>query len=332
MKTNLFSYLTYKININRLDELTNWPPISWVKKFFIQRLIDYSYPEHIFLETTSACNLRCKLCPRTSGETLVGHMDLELFKGMVDEAKKYGPRTFCLHLFGEPLLAPHFIEEIYYIKKVNPQNVIVLTTNGTLLNEKIARAMIEAPVDKIAVSFMSALKEKYLEITGTDLLSLVEENVKKIVVLKKELNKNKPKIIVRLIQEIHDKHEAEIFKQKWKNQNVLVEVRPAHNYGGNVAYGQDRLDNKKKRWPCYHLWLSPAVHWNGDFSVCCDDYARKAVLGNTNTKTVHELWNAPMLKVWRQAQLKGNFHCPKICENCNVWTMYHDVWFDWQKK
>jgi len=331
MKTNLFSYLTYKVNINRLDELTNWPPVSWLKKFFIQRMIDWQFPEHIFLETTSACNLQCKLCPRTSGETLVGHMDLELFKKIVAEAKTYGPRTFCLHLFGEPLLAPKFIEEIFYIKQANPKNIIVLTTNGTLLDDKIGRAMIEAPIDKIAISFMAATKEKYADITGTDLLERVEENVKKLIALKKESGKNKPKIILRMILEDYNRDEAEIFQNKWQNYPVIVEVRPAHNYGGNVPYGTKR-DEKKKRWPCYHFWLSPAVHWNGDFSICCNDYARIAVLGNTQEKTINELWNAPILKVWRQAQLKGNFHCPSICENCNVWTMYHDIWFDWQKK
>lgn len=327
--------------------------MSWLKKFFIQRMIDWDYPEHIFLETTSACNLQCKLCPRTSGETLVGHMDFELFKSMVDEAKKYGPRTFCLHLFGEPLLAPHFIEEIFYIKQANLKNTIVLTTNGTLLTEKIGRAMIEAPVDKIAISFMAATKEKYAKITGTDLLTTVEENVRKLIALKKELGKNKPKIILRMIQEKENNketlslqsatakagqggwrqqdNEADIFKKKWQNESVIVEVRPAHNYGGNVPYGEDR-DEKKKRWPCYHLWLSPAVHWNGDFSVCCDDYARKAVLGNTKDKSINELWNSPILNIWRQAQLKGDFKCPGICENCNVWTMYNDIWFDWQKR
>jgi len=332
LKTNLFSYLTYKVNINRLDELTNWPPIVWLKKFFIQKMIDWNYPEHIFLETTSACNLHCKLCPRTSGSTLVGHMDFELFKKVVDEAKQYGPRTFCLHLFGEPLLAPHFIEEIFYIKKAHHKNTIVLTTNGTLLNEQIARAMIKAPVDKIAVSFMAATKEKYLEVTGVDLLEQVDENVKRLVALKKEFKKDKPKIIARMILEEDNKDEAKIFQKKWQNEPVIVEVRPAHNYGGNVNFGMSRDKKIKKRWPCYHFWLSPAVHWNGDFSVCCNDYARTAVVGNVKEKTVNELWNSSAMQIFRRAQLGGNFSCPKICENCNVWTMYHDIWFEWQKK
>jgi len=313
--------------------MTNWPPLSWFKKVFVQKMITMDYPQHIFLETTSACNLKCKMCPRTSGNTLIGHMDFELFKKAIDEARKYGPRTFCLHLFGEPLVAPRFIDEIFYIKKSNPKNSIVLTTNGTLLNEDKARAMIKAPVDKIAVSFTSANKQNYLANTGVDKLEVVEENVKRLVRLKKDMKAVKPKIIVRMILEDHNSHEADLFKNKWKNQGVIVEVRPIHNYGGNVDYGQERdeKNDNKKRWPCYHFWLSPAVHWNGDFSICCNDYARKAVIGNIQDKTIHELWNAKPMLCFRENQLKGKFDIPTICKDCNVWTMYNDIFFGWQK-
>lgn len=333
LKTKLFSYLTYKVNINKLDKLTNWPPISWLKKLFIQKMITYNFPQHIFVETTSACNLKCKICPRTDGDTLIGHMDFELFKKIINEANQYGPRTFCLHLFGEPLLAPKFIDEIFYIKKVNPKNTIVLTTNGTLLDEKKAQDMIQAPVDKIAVSFVSAQKESFTQLTGVDALEKIEANIKRLVKLKKQASAIKPKIIVRMILEERNKQGAEIFKHKWKNQGVIVEVRPAHNYGGNVKFGKmrDRKNKKNKRWPCYHFWLSPAIHWNGDFSVCCNDYARKAVLGNFKDKSVHELWNSSALQNFRQQQLKGNFNLPSICKDCNVWTMYNDIFFYWQK-
>ena len=48
-------------------------------------MITLDFPQHIFIETTSLCNLKCKLCPRTSGNTLIGNMDFELFKKIIDE-------------------------------------------------------------------------------------------------------------------------------------------------------------------------------------------------------------------------------------------------------
>lgn len=333
LKTKLFSYLTYKININKLDAITNWAPLSWLKKWFIQKMITLDFPQHIFIETTSLCNLKCKICPRISGNTLIGNMDFNLFKKIIDEAKQYGPRTFCLHLFGEPLLAPRFIDEINYIKKNNPKNSIVLTTNGTLLNKEIAQAMINAPVDKVAISFMSTEKENYKKLTGVDKLDEVENNIENLIKIKKENKSLKPKIIVRMILEDYNKNEAKLFKNKWRNYDVITEVRQAHNYGGNVDFGEVRDEKNKeiKRWPCYHFWLSPAIHWNGDFSICCNDYNRKAVLGNVKNQSVNELWNSLALQNFRKQQLKGNYKIPSICEKCNVWTMYNDIFFFWQK-
>jgi len=337
LKTKIFSYLTYKININKLDAMTNWAPLSWIKKWFIQKMITLDFPQHIFIETTSLCNLKCKICPRTSGNpesSGLGQMNFELFKKIVDEAKKYGPRTFCLHLFGEPLLSPTFIQEINYIKKSNKKNSIVLTTNGTLLTPEIAEAMTKAPVDKIAISFMSAERENYKNLTGLDKLDEIEKNIKNLIKIKKENKSIKPKIIIRMILENYNKNEADLFKNKWRNYDVITEIRPAHNYGGNVNVGEirDKKNKKIKRWPCYHLWLSPAIHWNGDFSICCDDYSRKAVLGNAKNETVNQLWNSKPILHFRRMQLLGHFNYPPICENCNVWTMYNDIFFKFQKK
>lgn len=332
IKDKIFSYLMSKVNVSALDELMakNWLT-NIPRKFFIQRMISYDFPQHLFLETTSACNLKCQLCPRTHGETLVGHMDFELFKKIVDESNEYGPRNFCLHLFGEPLLAPKFIDEIYYIKKVNPRNSIVLTSNGTMLNEEIAQAAIKAPIDKLTISFMSTDKINYPKITGVDKLEEIEENVKRLASLKKQSRSLKPKIFVRLILNERNVNEQEKFKRKWKNQGVIVEIRPAHNYGGNVKDNPLRKI-PQQRYPCYHLWLSPAIHWNGDFSICCNDYNRVVVFGNVKNQTINELWQAPKLKEYRKLMLEGKYDQIPLCNKCNVWSVYNDIFFNWQKK
>ena len=88
-------------------------------KIFAQSFIDYEFPRHIFIETTSQCNLTCSYCPR---EKRNDHMDFNLFTAIVDECSKYGPRSFSLHLFGEPLLYPKITQAIEYIKTKNRKN------------------------------------------------------------------------------------------------------------------------------------------------------------------------------------------------------------------
>ena len=105
---------------------------AWAYKLGAHAWIDEKFPRHIFLETTASCNLACAYCPR---EDLRHHMGWDTFTGLVDEAARYGDRSFSLHLFGEPLLYPRCLDAIRYIKARRQGNVVLLTTNGTLLED-----------------------------------------------------------------------------------------------------------------------------------------------------------------------------------------------------
>ncbi|MEK7167934.1 MAG: radical SAM protein, partial [Patescibacteria group bacterium] len=326
-KDKIFSYLSAKINISRLDRYSNWPPMSWLKKLFIQRMIALDFPQHLFLESTSACNLQCRICARTTGDTLIGNMDLNLFKKIVDEASHYGPRNFCLHLSGEPLLSPNIMEMAEYIKKVNPKNSINLTTNGILLSKAIAEKMVRIKVDKVAISFLSPVAETYHYKTGSDKLAEVENNIRELVKIRgKSLQ---PKIFVRMIVDEDTESQVAVFVAKWKKEKVIVEVKDKHNYGGNI--NTSHIKANARRHPCYHLWFSPAIHHNGDVSICCDDYGRKAVIGNVREKTVNEIWNSDLIKKYRQFHLEGKYSQVPICGKCDVWNVYTDMFFPWQK-
>jgi len=330
-KNCLISWLMANFNVGKIDRFVSHTPLLNIfYKLFTQLTIDLDFPTHIFVESTSTCNLRCQMCPRTHGNTMIGNMEWKTFKKVIDEANCYGPRNFCLHLFGEPLIAPLFDEMVKYIKSINKQNSILLTTNGTLLTKEKSELLIKNHVDKIAVSFTSPNRKTYLEKTGLDKLKNVEDNVLQLVKSKKQFNSSKPLIFVRMIVENETKNQANDFLKKWKNKGVIAELRDMHNYGGNMSFSN--IKNNKRRYPCYHLWLSPALHWNGDVSICCDDYARKAVLGNVKETTIHELWTGDKIKHYRQLHLQGKFDQMPLCGNCDVWNIYSDLFFNWQKK
>ena len=132
----------------------------------------------------------------------------------------------------------------------------------------------------------------------------------------------------------NNKNEEKLFRNKWSNKPVIIEVRSAHNYGGYSPDASLRKNfvKKTKRYPCYHLWASPAIHWNGDVSVCCNDWGRKALLGNIKKQTLHEIWNCEKLKQYRQYHLQGLYGKVPLCGRCDTWTMYENIFFNWQKK
>jgi radical SAM protein with 4Fe4S-binding SPASM domain len=297
-------------------------------KFVGQKLIDKKFPHHLFLEATSACNLKCKMCARNTGTVEIGSMDFGLFKKIVDEAAEHGPRNFSLHLFGEPLLSPNIIPMIEYIKKSNQKNNILLTTNGVFLDKEKAEKIISAGVDKIAISVHSANKEKYKEITGVDQLGKVEENIKNLLDIKKKYTDNKTKIYLRMVAPKEDTKEISDFRKKWESYPVIIDIREPHNFGGRI----EAKKPKEKRYPCYHLWLSPGINWNGKVSICCQDTFKEEIIGDANNQPISEIWNGEKLKKYRKYHLKGEYGKIPLCKKCNGWSTYPDMFFNWQKK
>jgi radical SAM protein with 4Fe4S-binding SPASM domain len=148
--------------------------------------------------------------------------------------------------------------------------------------------------------------------------------------VKEENKSNNPLIFLRMIVAKDTSDQTKDFIKKWKNKKVIAELREMHNYGGNIK--ESNIKNQKKRYPCYHLWLSPAIHWNGDVSICCDDYARKALLGNIKNQPLYEIWNGQKISHYRKLHLQGKYNQMPICGDCDVWNIYSDLFFDWQKK
>ena len=266
-------------------------------KIGAQAYIDYEFPRHIFIETTASCQLSCAYCPR---EKISKDMDFNLFCSIIDECSKYGPRSFSLHLFGETLLYPKILEAIAYIKRANKRHTILLTTNGLLLN-KFAKSLEE--VDRVIWSYRKN--------------NFNEESIKLL----------RRKGLIRLLIEETPKEEFE----KW-SRFPRVEVKHLHNYGGQIDTKRWGLsDSISDRWPCYHLWLAPAIRWNGDITICCNDPKGQESLGSYSDQfRLADAWNSPRLVEIRESHLKGEYK--GLCVGCNSYKAYPDIFFGFQKK
>ena len=227
-------------------------------------------------------------------------MDYELFKSIVEEASHYGPRSFSLHLFGEPLLYPHILDAIAFIKAKNKRHTVLLTTNGVLLNRYV-EDLLKVRVDKIIWSWR---KNNFTERT-------------------KEVLKEKGKI--RFL--IEETPEGEI--EKWKDAKD-VEIKHLHSYGGSIDVSKWKVPKPPKRHACYHLWLAPAVRWNGEIVECCNlSKSGEDVLGRYGETNISEVWNGEDIRKLRESHMKGIY--PGKCGACTSWQAYPDIFFKSQK-
>src|SRR3990167_10303646 len=270
-------------------------------KLAAQAYVDYKFPRHLFIETTSTCNLSCNYCPR---EKTKNDMDFGLFMKIVEEASQYGSRSFSLHLFGEPLLYPYWMSAINYIKARNKNHTVLLTTNGTKINENID-VLTRLPIDKCLWSWRKEAK-------------FTEET-------KSKLRKWKP-FTVRYIEGTYPESALE---EKWPR----VERRRMHNYGATIDLSlftfqessARNVDSKASsiRWPCYHLFLAPAIAWNGKFLMCCADPHQKEIFGDIKKESVNVAWQR--VERVKKAHLSGQFI--GICANCDTWREYPNLFF-----
>lgn len=148
-------------------------------------------PVCLYLETTNRCNLLCTTCPRTYAELEPpADMSFDLFTRIVDQVP--GLARAVLHGVGEPMLVKDLPRMVRYLKD---RGVYVLfNTNGTVLNERNGRALIEAGLDELRVSLDAADAKSYLAIRGKNYFERIIRNVRAFRALQEREGCESPRV------------------------------------------------------------------------------------------------------------------------------------------
>ncbi len=133
-------------------------------------------PVCLYLETTNRCNLLCTTCPRTYEELEPpADMPWSLFTKIVDQIPDLGRAV--LHGVGEPMLVRNLPRMVRYLKD---RGVYVLfNTNGTVLNDRNGRALIDAGLDELRVSLDASNRRSYIAVRGKDYFDKILKNVRR---------------------------------------------------------------------------------------------------------------------------------------------------------
>ena len=98
-----------------------------------------------------------------------------LFTGIVDQVPDLARAV--LHGIGEPMLVKSLPVMVRHLKE---RGVYVLfNTNGTALNERNGRALIEAGLDELRVSLDAATRESFRAVRGVDVFYRILRNVRR---------------------------------------------------------------------------------------------------------------------------------------------------------
>ena len=150
-------------------------------------------PLNLELDIVNKCNFRCVMCMMShpaQQEQQLQRMPLERFEKLADEVF-WHVHALSLTYGAEPLLHPEFarflaIAQRYRIPRVHA------VTNGSLLTEEIAHALVEHETHSIVVSLDAANPVTYQRIRLGGNWSTLIENLERLQRIKRQLGRVKP--------------------------------------------------------------------------------------------------------------------------------------------
>lgn len=281
------------------------------------------HPE-VRYEVTDHCNATCIMCPRDKHEHAREHgiMDQERYERSIDEVVLLGAEKVVLTGFGEPMLDKKLELKIKYAKSKGLSTYII--SNGSVLNSKRARAILEAGLDEIRVSFYGMQEKSYNSVMkGLDFNKTIS-GMMDFINLRNELGA-KTKIQVSYLEMEENKEDTNIFREFWESKVDAIEIWRPHNFGDGRDY-RERHESLEVKTTCGRPENGPLqIQWNGEVIPCCYDYNNKIILGNAFTSPVLEILNGPKYRLLRYAHRANKFNLFPYCDQCDQLLPHADA-------
>ncbi|MHA1409350.1 MAG: tungsten cofactor oxidoreductase radical SAM maturase [Candidatus Odinarchaeia archaeon] len=146
----------------------------------------------VYVEITNKCNLNCKMCVRKSWSDSLSEMSFKTYSKLIEQLQEVSSiKEFVFGGLGEPTFHPKFSEMVKLIKQKLPGVKLILTTNGTKLDE--LKDIITNNFDYIIVSIDAVDSGTLSGIRGGAAAGVIE-NIRRFVQYKRKLGKVLPVI------------------------------------------------------------------------------------------------------------------------------------------
>ncbi len=287
--------------------------LSDIISFFSPKLTVPSYPKTVIIETTNACNLRCKMC-HVWGEGVtkkreVGFIAEDIWKKAFDELSHWDESiTIALHGAGEPILHKDFLKILSYA--ASKKNLAVgFLSNGSLWSKEFTKAILDTDISWIGFSVDGVDPVKYKNYRGAD-LKRVESSIEYLISSRKN---NKPSVFLNMVA-LPDL-DPEKYLNRWIDKVDEVKISRYRPVGH-----RDFLTENLKRIPCYLLNEMLVITWNGKAVLCCEDIWADIIVGQFPEHSLHEIWHSSKFNRIRKLHEREKYQDIRICATCDSWS------------
>lgn len=271
-------------------------------------------PRFIQIETNLACNARCPFCPYPTMERGPMFMEDWVWKKIVEETRGLGV-TYRPFLINEPLSEKR-LPQIIGAMKSDPTAKVEINTNGGLLIESRARAILDSGIDMVRFSIDGFSRATYEAARpGVDYDKVVEYT-NRFVELRDAGNYDCT-IEVRMIDMPENKHEQQAFLDYWRPRVDVALLVPLYNWPWT---GQTQPVLK----PCLKILDEMFFYSDGTAPLCCWDEQGRGIVGDVKKESVLEIWNGAVMRSMRTLLDRGRRDLISLCSRCDA---YKDIRF-----
>ena len=268
----------------------------------------------IYIEITNNCNLKCKFCPETN--RIKEFMSLEKFEEVIKKIHKY-TRLVCLHVKGEPLLHKEFKDILGILEKYNLKSNI--TTNGTLIKEKLEVIKNSKAVRQINFSIHSSIQNENL---GDRYLQNIFESVEELkdTIISYRLwnmkNIKENEINLEIIKEIENYYNIQNLKQRLTEKEFFkIKKNIFINQDTEFTWPDINKEIIIEKGRCLALKEQVAILVDGTVVPCCLDNNGDIPLGNIFKESMEDILNKPKSITIKKNFENGIITC-NLCKTC----------------
>ena len=309
------------------------PRIDLDGRIPLDTLLPLETPLVVFVDPSSACNLKCVFCPTGHPDLIAetgrfqGAMKFDLFCKIIDDLKDFGKPIKVLRLYkdGEPFLNKRLAHMVAYARHSGVVENIDTTTNAVLMTPERLGPVLEAGIDRINVSVDGMTADDYLKATQTKVdAQKIVENVRWLYA-----NRGHCQVVVKTIREVITPDQEQAFYDTFGNHcdRIFVEnyapCWPEFDIEGYTGvkiteglYGQEI----KKLLVCPYIFYTFAVNVDGLVSACFQDWERKLVIGDGRKQSMKAIWNSAVMNALRVRHLEGRREENAPCAGCGQVT------------
>jgi len=278
-----------------------------------------AFPERINVEPTNRCNMRCRLCPHPILTRPRGNMDPALFRRIARECAPYGTALW-LQYMGEPLLHPGILELIAAGREEGVAQ-IGLSTNASLLDERMAEGLLASGLDRLECSVDAVDPEGFRACRGTGDFHTVVRNIEGFLAAKQRRGSRRPVTSLQYMAfTLTGDGTRDRVVAHWRDRlgpgDFIMSIRD-YSFAGVVRAQRPAGGRTPCQWP----FRSAVVLWDGTVVMCGSDCDGRHPVGDLNRQPLREVWMGEGFRRVRVLHRDRRWDLHPLCRGCDDWVL-----------